>query len=210
MECMDMDSGGKEKIKMLFEAYYPNKECIAEWITNNYAENNDTPEWDMGLPKMLNDEGAGFFNLQYYTYKIETYERAIGSYSYTIEAYRQTVRKYEHEIKEYKNYIEKHDNWIGRLLHKDNIRRRKRDITFNRREVAWHNEEIKLYKNWIKTSEYEKKKHENRQKNCTGALSGMDIDKFITYFLTNPNEYWSERQQERQVEYKQFATADNL
>lgn len=194
----------KEKIKMLFEAYYPNKECIAEWIKNNYAENYDKPEWDIKLLEMLNDKGTGFFNLQYYKHEIESCERMIKNHSFIVELHRQDVGRCEREVEKGKNYIEKHDNWIGRLLHKDKIKRCKGDIVFYRKEIRWYNRDIKFYKDWIKESNHIKKEHENRIKNCTGSLTEMDIDKFVEYFLEHPNDYWSGKNQKREVEYKQF------
>ena len=48
----------KEKIRLVFQMYFPNKEAISNWIKKNYAKNDDKEEWDLRLLEMLQTEGV--------------------------------------------------------------------------------------------------------------------------------------------------------
>src|SRR3990167_6048752 len=56
----------KEKICLLREMYFPNKEAIAEWMKKNYGMQNDENEWDLSLLQMLDDKGKGLFSKKYF------------------------------------------------------------------------------------------------------------------------------------------------
>ena len=122
----------KEKICLLREMYFPNKEAIAEWMRKNYGKQNDQTEWEIPLLQMLDDGGRELFSQKHY------------------EGW---IKYYEGQIEYYEGLIKHYEGWI----------------------------------------EY-----------CTGSLDKMDIDKLADYFLQHPNFFWSERIEERKVEYKSF------
>ena len=101
-----------EKIKILGQAYFPNKECIGEWIINNYAKNGDKDEWDVELTKMLGDGGVGLFNAQYYRNRITYYKREIIDYENHIASRSHETAYFKSQITYCKNLIIKYENQI--------------------------------------------------------------------------------------------------
>ena len=129
----------KEKICLLREMYFPNKEAIADWIKKNYDKQGDKKDWDFSLMNMLEDKGKGIFSQRYCEQQIKDYEQ-----------------------------------WI------------------------------KDCEQWIKDCEQGIKYCEQGIKDGTGTIDTMNIDIFIDYFFQHPNSFWSERIEERKVEYESF------
>ena len=173
----------KEKIEILFEAYYPNPKTIAEWIRNNYGKQDDRKEWELPLLHMLDDGGAGLLSAIYCEERIKDCEQGIKDYEGWIKVCKWRIKdceKWSEDDKETKLY----KWWI-----KD------------------YEERIKVYEQGIKDCKQGIKNYEQGTKDCTGTLTEMEIDKFIPYFLSHPNAFWAQRCEKRKIEYKSFVTA---
>ena len=95
-----------EKINLMFQMYFPNREAVADWIRKNYAKNADKDEWDLKLPSMLADRGEGLFSEKYYQRAIEYYQRQIKDYQREIEDYQREIEYYQGWIEYYCRRIE--------------------------------------------------------------------------------------------------------
>lgn len=187
-ESLELPDKVKEKIQVLFEAYFPDKESIADWMICNYAENHDKVEWDIGMIRMLGDEGYGLFHRDFVKSLIESIEASVRNFQMHIRNLHQRLQMYDrdnHSLRIDANGVR------HRQYHSETLR--------VQQAIKQHND-LKI------DMEQTLEALEARLEYYVGSMKDMDLQKYVEYFKQHPNDFWAGRTAKREVEYKKCVT----